>query len=270
MYWIQRIFFLFLAFAVLLLTCGCEKPQTQERVVPFVFLAETEKEDWKEDLVAFLATCHPKGQLVEIAPEEEDPDLRYDYIIGSYAIGLMDLDFDGLPEVIKAYAGGSAGNVEFVAFDMKTGENITSFEGSYENAWCAYYRYGTDDVHWIGHYRRRSGWSYSRQAITVLKKNGGVYEENPLFQMIHTYHLDEEYMIVPEAADYYVAGEKVEEETYYYDYMDFIETEIRIPETTVRLIAWHEVCEYDDAPLVYAEKMADALLSTEQAFAVLP
>jgi hypothetical protein len=89
-----------------------ECPSTKHR-----FLTEEEQQTWKPYLLNTLAN-------IEIGDSEK-------YIIGSFAVGLMDINFDNVPEVFAASAGGSMGNVCIDIYDLYTGEEIDPHEELY-------------------------------------------------------------------------------------------------------------------------------------------
>ena len=67
------------------------------------FITQEEKNTWRDKLVNVLSNCE---------------------IFGSFAVGLMDLNFDNSPEVMIAYPGGSIGNVFTMFYELDTGDQL--------------------------------------------------------------------------------------------------------------------------------------------------
>ena len=79
----------------------------------YTFISNEEKSTWRSNLTAILS----KIEIHEFEPG----------IPGSFAIGLMDINFDNSPEVFAAYAGGSMGNVFVEIYDLDSGEKLISY-----------------------------------------------------------------------------------------------------------------------------------------------
>ena len=80
-------------------------------------LTEKEQQTWKPYLLNTLAN-------IDIGDSEK-------YSIGSFAVGLMDINFDNVPEVFAANAGGSMGNVGIDIYDLYTGEEIDHYNAAH-------------------------------------------------------------------------------------------------------------------------------------------
>ena len=68
--------------------------------------------------------------------------------------------------------------------------------------------------------------------------------------------------------NYYADSKEVTLEEYYALFDSFSDKCIRIPETELRMIYWHEVSEKEDDRVTRAQKMVEALLSSPQKFIV--
>ena len=90
-------------------------PIPEER--PYVFLSQVQKEAWRPRLVSLLSTL----EIRTVIPEG----------YGSMAVGLMDLNFDHLPEVFVAYPGGSMGNLYFEIYDLSGEDEPLSFNAGH-------------------------------------------------------------------------------------------------------------------------------------------
>ena len=111
----------FLAFSIV--SCnGIDKSEetdgTEETTeLQYTFISNEEKSTWKFKLTAILS----KTEIHEYEPG----------IPGSFAIGLMDINFDNSPEVLAAYAGGSMGNVFVEIYDLDSGEKLISYDAAH-------------------------------------------------------------------------------------------------------------------------------------------
>jgi len=65
---------------------------------------------------------------------------------------------------------------------------------------------------------------------------------------------------------FWVNGDSASIETYFDAQDEFTENYIRITETGIQLIDWDDVTNEEDSVAVKAEKMAEALISSKQAF----
>jgi hypothetical protein len=69
---------------------------------------------------------------------------------------------------------------------------------------------------------------------------------------------------------YYTGNREVSLDDYYAAYDEFLRYNIRIPETELCVIRWDDVCDDADSDTVKAEKMAQALITTQQQFLKAP
>ena len=76
----------------------------------YTFISSKEKNTWRDKLINVLSNCD---------------------IYGSFAVGLMDLNFDNSPEVLIAYPGGSMGNVFTTFYELDTGEKLFIYDADH-------------------------------------------------------------------------------------------------------------------------------------------
>ena len=76
----------------------------------YTFISQEEKNTWRDKLINVLSNCD---------------------IYGSFAVGLMDLNFDNSPEVLIAYPGGSMGNVFTTFYELDTGEKLFIYDADH-------------------------------------------------------------------------------------------------------------------------------------------
>lgn len=69
------------------------------------------------------------SKVYELLKQLEYWDLDND-MLGAYAIGLFDINFDGTPELFALYPGGSMGNSVVKVYDVETGKFIDEFNHS--------------------------------------------------------------------------------------------------------------------------------------------
>ena len=81
----------------------------------YLFIDGKENEVWKNCLEYFISN----RALKQI---EEG--------VGSYAVGLMDVTLDGVPEIFLAYRGGSMGNRPFQIYDLRSAQKLGYYDGS--------------------------------------------------------------------------------------------------------------------------------------------
>ena len=96
-----------------------EEPHKTE--AQYSFITQSEKNTWRSKIISAL----DKAEV-----PFEDSGMIY-----SFGAGLMDIDFDGVPEVLAAYPGGSMGNVFVEIYDLADGEKICSYNATHWDEW---------------------------------------------------------------------------------------------------------------------------------------
>lgn len=220
-----------------------EIPTKNPEGVEVQFLSKQVKESWRSPLLSFLSTHDRSDYLNGIG--------------GSYAMGLMDLDFDNIPEVLIAHPGGSMGNVYLMIYDLATGENLTDYNAGYfgkrtDVCFSVAFQNGMPVVLEEGNMRALDIGYLDR--IKVLPKT------------VKTLEKDARQLFAASEADGYYAvdGQEVEKSEYEAKYQQFWQEYEKIEATTLRLIRWGTV--ESDTPEKTAEKMVDALINSSQAF----
>ncbi len=206
------------------------------------FISQQEKNTWKDDLTEILSTVNEKP--------------------GNYAVGLMDINFDNLPEVFVAYPGGSLGNIFIEIYDLESGEMLVYYD-------AAQYSTGSDVYLCVFEHNEeyvvlaegtmRSfdfGWI---QSTSLLSKNIDLEDFD-----LETERLFAKSVYDKEGLFYDVNGNRVDKNQYDDYCQQFLKEYKEIGETRMELIRWSDVNDGDQ--LNKAEKMADALINSEQEF----
>ena len=220
-----------------------EKPVENPEGVEGQFLSKQVKESWRSPLLSFLSTHDRSDYLNGIG--------------GSYAMGLMDLDFDNIPEVLIAYPGGSMGNVFLTIYDLATGEKLTSYN-------AGYFGKGTDVCFSVAF---QNGMPVVLEEGNMRALDIGYLDRiKVLPKTVKTLEKDARQLFAASEADgyYVVDGQEVERGEYEAKYQQFWQEYEKIEATTLRLIRW--VTVESDTPEKTAEKMADALINSSQEF----
>ncbi len=216
-----------------------ECPSTQYRL-----LTEEDRQTWKPYLLNTLANIGVK-------------DSEH-YIPGSYAVGLMDINFDNVPEVLAAYSGGSMGNVFIEIYDLYTGKEIDHYNASHwkdgdniylcvvdqnwEKSILTEGSYRDPDLGWIKHFN-----------LLSYESNSGV-SFTPLFAE----------SVSQEIGYYKCNGQTVTKEEYDAQFQQFLKDYQTISATQIQLIKWEQ---FDTASREELNaKMADALIGSTQEF----
>jgi len=222
------------------------------------FLSEDELQKLKKPLAALLS-----NQPEDFSSEAPDPSAPS--IPSSYSCGLFDVTADGIPELLVFPSGytGSSGCATYFIYDIPTGEKLFEEGGDTAHNWCMYYSMEEKTCSpWIL-YQYRSGWSDQLIYTAQLE-----YENKKLTS--HTrFFIDRESQGLGQERELvacYVDGERGSAESFYWAYSDFQTNYIRLPDTALRMIDWDDICQDGDDRFVKGEKMAEALLSSGQAF----
>ena len=211
----------------------------------YTFISNEEKSTWKSNLTAVLSK-------IEIHDEPGIP--------GSFAIGLMDINFDNSPEVFAAHAGGSMGNVFIEIYDLDSGEQLISYNAAHwessENIYlCVADKNGEYVVLSEGALRNDIGWM---KLIDLLPKN---IDSQAVYLMTESLFAE---ALSNEAEHYEYKGNIVDKSQYDEYYRIFLDEYNKIESTQIQLIKWSSIESENRNELV--EKMADALINTSQDF----
>ncbi len=273
----KKLFVSFFCLMIVLILSSCDEPDTDkndkgmtESNTEEISIAESESESeseaeeednffisqevrntWESDLTSILSGVDiwdiPNGMP------------------GSHAIGLMDLNFDNVPEVLVAYPGGSMGNVHIEIYDLKTHNRIAYYFGmSYEN-----------NEGGIRLYVAKTNGGY------VTLAEGGLRDpESGWCNIIHQlssqleikdYDLRTESLFTKAQAantlgqgPYFFRGEHVEKEKYDEEYEKFLNNYKEVEATEIQLIRWDKLEVTNSEQRV--PKMVNALINSSQEF----
>ncbi|MBE6698886.1 MAG: hypothetical protein E7584_01390 [Ruminococcaceae bacterium] len=229
------------------------QPQTESTTAPthqecpstkYPFLAEEEQQAWKPYLLNTLAN-------IAIKDSEH-------YIPGSYAVGLMDINFDNVPEVLAASAGGSMGNVFIEIYDLYTGKEIDFYNAAHWQEWdniylCVVNKNGEKSILTEGSYRNPElGWIKHFSLLSYESNNGVSF--TPLFSE----------SVAQEVGYYKCNGQTVTKEEYDTQFQQFLKNYQTISQTQIQLIKWKQFDAASREEL--NEKIADALIGSTQEF----
>lgn len=227
------------------------------------FITDKEKESWKKPLQVLISDMKYKGDFDS-------------HLWDGYALALFDINLDSVPELIEVEAGGSAGNVNYYAYDIHSGELITSFEGGvfhsqHSDSWCIYLDIETDQCKIIGNYTTRGGSTLLNRHIDELRYNSvtGEYIETSLFYA--KYNIDEAmteegYLVEDNVCVQHFCNSKtVTASEYNYKYDLFISSHIRISNTGMKLVRWVDVEVENDCDQTVSN-MVNALINSGQMF----
>ena len=198
-----------------------------------------------------------------VVPNPSEPS-----IAECYACGLFDVTADGIPELLIHPRGfeGSSGGVDYYVYDIKTGEKITEISSGHGSI-CLYF----DTVRKIFAMVDRSGTQggiytqYTDLTVRTFNPEIGRYAVEVYLAAHYELELPpEKYNTV----EYEINGSPASWFDYYSLYNQVYDDYVRIYETELILINWSDVSSDEDSRPVAAEKMADALLKSEQKFVI--
>lgn len=205
-----------------------------------IFVSDRERSSWKDKIITVLSdmNCYEKK----------------DY--GCKGVGLMDLNFDGTPELIVVYQGGSMGNVFLEAYDLTDGEEVCAWIETphYEDVYAVYFcTYSHDNGEYIlvnkGSLRDGAEWyeltskvTESLDLETIFRETQSSFEDTRYYCGVNEVR----------PAEY-----EKQQEQFYNEY-----TEIK--ETQIQLVYWSEI-EADTESKALSQ-MAKALIDSDQQF----
>ena len=255
----------------------------------FHFLKDEEKEKLRAPLIRMLSNeTHeiyadtPRGEIIGYEPYDPDEPT----VAQGYSCGLYDVTYDGIPELLVHPNGyhGSSGTVTYFVYDIESFEQIGMIDSGGNGSVCEYYYTEADAVRSVNTYWLRCGWTNCSRFIYILNYDEKIKSLDS-WSFLHTSftidmnisdevagEIDGTYTATVEEfypqTNYYADSKEVTLEEYYALFDSFSNKCIRIPETELRMIYWHEVSEKEDDRVTRAQKMVEALLSSPQKFIV--
>ncbi len=259
-----------LIFALLmpiLLLPGCTQPlpenDTQETVpdIDVSFISDKEISLWREPLEALLVNAR------DMASEDEDvpTNPHLPTIYKGYDCGLLDVNFDGTPEVIINLGGGSAGNAYYNVYDLYTGADLGSFDGGMNESWIVTYHLSDHTFAYRGDYQWREGAGLDHifYATILYDQERQIYMTDILSQktVVTSGWTDD-----PPTYHYYSMDKKVTEDVYQQAMNEDKGNYYPIDGTAMITLSWWDLETDEDTYETLAKKMTDALLATGQKF----
>ena len=216
---------------------------TTEDETPYVFISEQERLSWKNKIVTVISSN----------------DLYDDYeVLGHNFLGmaLMDLKFDGTPELIAAYAGGSMGNVCVVAYDLDTGKELcvlgdTPHYKDWDNIYLCVHRNNEENYLIVNEGSLRDGLEW----YTIISSLNDQFKLDTLFEEVKS---------SDDNSRYYFDGNEVDKAEFEKQKNKFKNDYKEITETQVKIIYWEDIDTTTESGAISA--MADALVNSEQQF----
>lgn len=260
------------------------------KYIGFEFVTDDQKREWRSALASLLnnekTPVYEKGEGL-VGYTYLYPDRPC--IETGYQLALFDFNADGMPELLVNVGGGSAGNAFYYVYDVMSGEEIGTLDGGHDNSWCIYFNQSTGKFEAIGQFEWRSGWMGKIRFVNkAMITNTMAWDEAYLHEtslMCAYYDIDaaEVELTDEEIAEgvhasweeiypgvrFWVNGDSASIGTYFNAQDEFTENYIRISETGIQLIDWDDVISEEDNVAVKAEKMAEALIISNQKF-ILP
>lgn len=256
----------FLILSTLLTACGKEK--VPEPSVPgnkdvdldeITYVTSEQKETWRKPLEKLLANVGDRFSVSENPVYKDVPSIPM-----GYDCALLDVNFDGTPEVIINFGGGTAGNATYSIYDLHTGREMGYFDGATEDAWCVYYDVATKTLCHVGEYRLREGWDMSHRLLASLDYHLDDNQYRGREKLLKTDVVDHSGEVVHCA--YEIGGKFATAEEYEAAYAEFHRSYLMQEGTKMAVISWSDVADSEDDAKTRGKKMAEALLSSAQAF----
>ena len=170
----------------------------------------------------------------------------------------MDINFDNVPEVFAASAGGSMGNVCIDIYDLYTGEEIDHYSAAHwkdgDNIYlCVVDKNGEKSILTEGSYRDPElGWVKLFSLLSYESSTGVSFTS--LFAE----------SVAQEVGYYECNGITVSKEEYDAQFQQFLQEYQVISPTQIQLVKWEQFDATSREEL--NEKMADALIGSKQEF----
>lgn len=265
----KKTIFRVLSLLLILSLVGCAKVKSTAKD-PFdsyageyksIYVSDEEKGAWFTPIVKLISN---QEELIEDefgrglgyeAPRPDEPSITW-----GYGIGLFDITMDGVPEVIVDGGGGSSGCNLYLAYDIFSGKEIASINGSIEEGtWGIYYNLKSEEYRPICRYSLRGGWDTNSHFITTIEYNEERQEWDETVLFYSRYYYEDIEMLVAHVT-FEVGGKATNSQGYEYRVTAFYQENCLLPQTGLKTYDWYEVAEDDDSYQERAEKMARMLL----------
>ncbi len=224
------------------------------------FLSEEKRQAFRRPLIKLFEQEEPFVYYQE--SEDYAPSKKY-LIKRGWEVGLLDVDMNGVPELIVNLGGGSAGNAFYEVYDLGTGKLLGEISGSYEDSLCTYFDMEKEVFVLLVQYQTQMGWASRFSNVDIVspvsddRENEAPFRQDSCFEVNYEV-IDEFGMSDGWRASFYIEEKEVSLDDYLSEHAAFFKNYIRIPETDMILL---DRSAYDTP-----EEMADALLSTQQQF----
>lgn len=257
----KKIICLFLCIFWVLSLVACQYPVIEAPDYPppesNLFISLEEKNTWKENLASLLYNV----QRADMQISSEIISMN----LASVSVGLMDINFDNVPEVFFAYQGGSMGNVPLDIYDLESGQKLGNYNASHSDSWnniCIYVAKSNDGYILLSEGTVNDPDYQYLKILSVLNMDfdphGNINSQNMFLKSIGEGTLYYEYN-----------GEIVSEEIYNTKYQEFFGYYTKLESTQIIMHNWADIGftlnEFNNLEF-YAQKMADTLLNSKQEF----
>lgn len=272
----KKIILLFLCCVTAFSFFGCQRKQENNYClingVKLNFISSKEKEELRiplEKLIMEALALEPVTDSFFDSVKVFSADSPT--IIPGIRYGLLDVNFDAVPELIVEPYGytGSSGTATYSVFDVKSGKNVGVIHSGQDD-WCVYLDITTNSLVTMGDYMTRCGWSEQSYNCDIIEfdEKQGVCLTRSLMGSYHSFigSADDLYVNEQWSSVYYINGERSGVESYLFNAQEMRENYIRIPETMLILILDDHYYDLDISAEEHAKYIVDELFSTEQKF----
>ncbi len=268
------------------------------------YISRDERESWREALIIALSKLQPYNEYYEYeCPDDQLPKATLTGVKwGSDGVALIDVNFDGIPEVAEWWNdGGSAGNSGFQIFDLYSGEQVAGIstgwwrkpvmtvndrgeeiqiigdDGTSYGEWCTYI---DDEGNYkiFGQYNYGSG-NMEHYFSKMEQCADSFYGTEYVYRYLHRYEYTSQEIDggrVSVIADYgfffynsYNKESRVTAQEVKEYFADLLSRYKIIEETEMTVFLWEDIEGYGElSQEELAEKMADVLISSEQQFII--
>ena len=200
-----------------------------------------------------------KNALVELLSTFDIHDPR-NGMYGSASVGLADVNFDGIPEVLEAYPATQGNRLSIHVYDLYSGVNIGA---------CTLPCNGEEEIPDLCVYQSRNNGEYMTlcQGEYTLDGDKSFFAVQSIDQSTRSTVL-----FLRETSDgrYYHLKKEVTEEEYHSYYEQFWSEYERIEPSKVQFVFWGTGHTDAEKKTKRAHELANALLGSDQSFVTLP